>query len=212
MYCYGDASGIIFEWCIDFGDGVRYELGEWYDQIHEASSNHRELRNLVNFMLMDAQEGRLDGCEVFLYTDNQTAEGAYFRGTTKSRALFELIVTLYKLQMQFDFKLHVVWIAGTRMVHQGTDGLSRGEENSLMTRGLSLGGMVPLHSSTTARHATLEDWIRGWADTGRKLEVLEPRGRSTSAHQLGSFGWYQAPAAVNAAIDQFCDALHKLPN
>jgi ribonuclease HI len=91
---FGDASGSGFGWCIDFGDGVRYELGEWCDKIQEASSNYRELQNLVNAMLRAAQEGRLDGCEVFLYADNQTAEGSYFRGTAKSRALFELIVTL----------------------------------------------------------------------------------------------------------------------
>jgi hypothetical protein len=79
----------------------------------------------VNAMLRAAQEGRLDGCEVCLYTDNQTAEGSYFQGTAKSRALFELIVTLYKLQMQFDFILYVFWIAGTWMIQKGTDGLSR---------------------------------------------------------------------------------------
>jgi hypothetical protein len=28
IYCYGDASVSGFGWCIDFGDGVRYELGE----------------------------------------------------------------------------------------------------------------------------------------------------------------------------------------
>jgi hypothetical protein len=27
MYCYGDASGSGFRWCIDFGDGMWYELG-----------------------------------------------------------------------------------------------------------------------------------------------------------------------------------------
>jgi hypothetical protein len=119
-----------------------------------------------------AQEVRLDGCEVFLYTDNQTAEGSYLRGTAKCRALFELMVILYKLQMQFDFILHVVWIAGTRMIQQDTVGLSRGEENGLATCGMALGGMVPLHLSATARSGMLEDWIRGWADTERKLEVL----------------------------------------
>jgi hypothetical protein len=103
---------------------------------------------------------------VFLYTDNQTAEGSYFRGMAKSRALFELIVTLYKLQMQFDFILHVVWIIGTRMTQQGTDGLSRGEEDGLAACGMALGGMVPLHLSATAQSGMLEDWIRGWADTG----------------------------------------------
>jgi hypothetical protein len=147
--------------------------------------------------------------EVFLYTDNQTAEGSYFRGTAKSRALSEVIVTLCKLQMQFDFILHVVWIAGTRMIQQGTYGLSRGEENGIATCGMSLGGMFPLHLSAVARSAMLEDWIHGWADTGRKLEVLEPRGCFTSAPQRGSFGWFPAPAEADSAIDQFCNALHK---
>jgi hypothetical protein len=41
---------------------------------------------------------------------------------------------------------------------------------------------------------------------------LEPRGGwFTSAHQLGSFGWYQALAAADVAVDQSYDALHKRP-
>jgi hypothetical protein len=98
------------------------------------------------------------------------------------------------------------------MIQQGTDGLSRGEENGLATCGLSSGGMVPLHLSVMTQSLILEDWIRGWADTGRKLEVLEPRGWSTSAHKLGSFGWFPAPAAADASIDQFYDVLHKRSN
>jgi ribonuclease HI len=73
LYCYGDASGSGFGWCIDFGDGVRYKLGEWCERIQEVTSNSRELRNLVNAMARAAQEGSLEGYEVFLYTDNQTA-------------------------------------------------------------------------------------------------------------------------------------------
>jgi hypothetical protein len=42
--------------------------------------------------------------------------------------------------------------------------------------------------------------------------VLEPRGWFTSAHQLGSFGWFPALAAVDAYIDQCCDDPHKRPN
>jgi ribonuclease HI len=96
LYCYGDVSGSGFGWCIDFGGGVRYELGEWCELIQEATSNYWELRNLVNAMVLAVQEGRLEGCEVFLYTDNQTAEGAYCKGTAKRQSLFELIVILYK--------------------------------------------------------------------------------------------------------------------
>jgi hypothetical protein len=78
LYGFGDSSGSGFGWCIDFGEGVRYELGEWCDKTQEAFLNYRELWNLANAMLRAAQEGRLDGCEVFLYMDNQTAEGSYF--------------------------------------------------------------------------------------------------------------------------------------
>jgi hypothetical protein len=62
-------------------------------------------------MVRAAQEERLDGCDFFLYTDNQTAEGAYSKGTAGSRALFELIGMMYQLQMELDFILHVIWIA-----------------------------------------------------------------------------------------------------
>jgi hypothetical protein len=66
-----------------------------------------------------------------------------------------MIATLYKLQMQFDLILHVVWIAETRMIQQGNKGLSRGEDNGLATFGLSVGEMIHLHLSATARSAML---------------------------------------------------------
>jgi hypothetical protein len=53
------------------------------------------LRTLrFNAMVRAAQEGRLDGCEVFFYTDNQIVEGVYSKGTAGSQSLFELIVML----------------------------------------------------------------------------------------------------------------------
>jgi hypothetical protein len=114
--------------------------------------------------------------------------------------------------MEFDFILHVIGIAGTRMIQQGTYGLSRGEENGLATCGLSLGGMVRLYLSARERSPGLEEWILGWWNTGRNLEVLKPRYWFTAAHDPGDFGWFPAPAAADAIIDQFCEALHKRPH
>jgi hypothetical protein len=37
LYCYGDASGSGFGWCIDFGDGFIYELVEWCENIQEEN-------------------------------------------------------------------------------------------------------------------------------------------------------------------------------
>jgi hypothetical protein len=98
---------------------------------------------LVNTLLRAAEEGRLKGAEI---TDNQAAEGAYYRDTPPSRALFDLVVTLFKLQMKYDLVLHAIWIARTHIIQQGTYGLSRGEEMVPATQGLSLVGVVPLHS------------------------------------------------------------------
>jgi hypothetical protein len=127
VYGVGDASKGVFGWSIDFGNGVWFEFGEWCKDIQGESSNYREFRNLVNALLRAAEEGRLQGADIFLFMDNHAAEGAYYCGTSPSRALFELVVTLYKLQIKYDLVLHVICIAGIRMIQQGTDGLSRGE-------------------------------------------------------------------------------------
>jgi hypothetical protein len=145
VYGFRDASKGGFVWNIDFGNGVRFEFGEWCEYIQGEFSNYREFRNLVNALLRAAEEGRLKGADIFLFTDNQEAEGAYCRGTSPSRALFDLVVTLCKLQMEYDVVLHVIWIAGTHMIQQGTDGLSRGEEMVPAIQGLSLVGLAPLH-------------------------------------------------------------------
>jgi hypothetical protein len=71
--------------------------------------------------------------------------------------------------------------------------------------------MVPLHLSARERSPGLEEWILGWCNTVRNLEVLEPRDWFTTAISPGDFGWFPAPAAADAAIDQFCEALHKRP-
>jgi hypothetical protein len=90
--------------------------------------------------------------------------------------------------MEFDFILRMIWIAGTQMIQQGTGGLSRGGENGLATCGLSLGGIVPLHLSARERSPGLEEWILGWWNTGRNVEVLEPRDWFTTAHNPGDSG------------------------
>jgi hypothetical protein len=95
------------------------------------------------------------------------------------------------------------------MIQQGTDVLSRGEENCLAMGGLSLGGMVPLHMSAMERSPMIGDWMHVWWDSGRKLLMTEPKDWITTAHAMGDFGWFPALASADSAIDQFCEALHE---
>ncbi|KAL7567716.1 hypothetical protein ACA910_012051 [Epithemia clementina (nom. ined.)] len=81
------------------------------------------------------------GSELFVFTDNSTAESAFHRGTSKSKLLFNLVLQLRKLEMRGDLFIHVIWVAGTRMIEQGTDGLSR---RDLMNGVLAGGDMLTL--------------------------------------------------------------------
>jgi hypothetical protein len=71
---------------------------------------------------------------------------------------------------------------------------------------------VPLHLSAWERILGLAERILGWCNTGENIEVLEPRDWLTTAHNPADFGWFPAPAAAGAAIDQFCESLHKRPH
>jgi ribonuclease HI len=72
---------------------IYYRHGVWNSLIsNEHSSNYRELRNLIESLEKAAEAGLLTNTEVWLFTDNTTAEAAYFRGSSKSRQLHGLVL------------------------------------------------------------------------------------------------------------------------
>ncbi len=170
LYGYGDASRTGFGSCFVSPSGTRIRYGLWGRDVSHQSSNFRELRNLANALeceladqfpvLREAvnqvvglvQRDDLSGIEIFLVTDNIVAECAFFRGTSSNPLLFDIILRLKQLELTHSVQLHVVHIAGTRMMEQGTDGLSRGS----LWEGSRVPVCVPLHLSP------LEYGIIGW--------------------------------------------------
>jgi hypothetical protein len=147
-YGFGDASRAGFGSTFSAPGAILYRHGIWGDDDSGRSLNWRELTNLVEMLELEAMEGRLHGCEIFVFTDNSTAEAAFFEGTSSSILLFNLVLRLRKFEVDQQCSLHLVHVAGTRMIGQGSDGLSRGN----LTKGVMLGrtmmSYVPL--STTA--------------------------------------------------------------
>ena len=89
---FGDASGAGFGSTWETNNGtIRYRYGLWGEEMEESSSNLRELLNLVNTLERMAEEGDLEGIEVYVFTDNSTAELAIFKGTSKSKKQHELV-------------------------------------------------------------------------------------------------------------------------
>jgi hypothetical protein len=151
-YGFGDASGEGFgsAWIPSRLSKVRLRRGFWCSEVSEKSSNYRELRNLVEAVKDLHETSDLTGMEIWLFTDNKVAEAVYAKGNSDNKLLFELMLELRLLSLQIGFILHIVHISGTRMIAEGTDGLSRGE--------LQIGGfleeelqVVPLHLDPVAR-------------------------------------------------------------
>jgi hypothetical protein len=124
-----------------------YQYGLWGRDVESDSSNYWELRNLVEVLEDGVSTGVLRHSEVFQFTDNFTAEAAFYRGNSDSRNLFQLILRLRQLDRGGSLMLHVVHIAGARMICQGTDGLSRGDFGAGVMTGASMLCFVPLHLS-----------------------------------------------------------------
>lgn len=127
-YGFGDASGSAY--AITFSgtpslESVYFEYGQWTDEKSENSSNWRELNNLIESLEGYATTENIAGSEIFLFTDNTTAEATYWKGTSRSEMLFDLILRLKMLSLRHDLDLHVVHVSGRKMIAQWTDGLSR---------------------------------------------------------------------------------------
>lgn len=246
LYGFGDASGSGFGDTVISPLGIHYRYGIWGNDLSSQSSNYRELFNLTEAMEdhvatlrfphlasfvqsveSDATRGLLTQAEMFLFTDNAVAEGAFYKGTSTNKQLFELVLRLKKLEFDHRFRLHVIHIAGTRMQAQGTDALSRGSVLSL-----DMLHLVPLHLSAKARSPNVSAWCISWLSPAATLVPLSERDWFYRGHGLGEgsenpdglwmptplpdshqvFGWFPPPAIGDIAIEQLSLSRHKRPN
>ncbi len=125
-YSFGDASLAGFGSTVERPDGLQGRYGLWGADEEHQSSNFRELRNLVETVEEEAAAGYLKDGELWLFTDNSTAESCFYKGGSSSKLLHDLMLHLRKAKIHYGFVLHVVHVAGARMIAQGTDGLSQG--------------------------------------------------------------------------------------
>jgi hypothetical protein len=105
---FGDASGKGFGSTITVNGTILWRAGQWKPSYEEESSNLRELENIVRALEEHYEETGEGDVELFMFTDNFVTESAFFKGTSSSPELFELVLRLRLLEMHAGWKLCVV--------------------------------------------------------------------------------------------------------
>ena len=196
----------------------------------DKSSNYRELRNLANTVEEEATEGHLTNGELWLFTDNSTAESCFFRVGSSSKLLHELVLRLRKAEMKYGFTLHMVHVTGTRMIAQGTDGLStRGSLLERVVKGEDMLSFVDLSRSAIERHPGLLEFVHSWEEPvlgeSRVLSAEEwfqeghgiiggsrdSSGIWTPQHATDgkAYIWAPPPIIADVALEECAKAIHK---
>ena len=228
LYIFGDASGSGFGSSWNDGFGLGFRFGVWGEEGDGTSSNFRELRNLVETLESLGLEGKLAGKEIFIFTDNMVSESVASAGSSSSEQLYDLVVRLVGcLGMRFRCSVHFIHVAGSRMIAQGSDGLSRGDLYEGVMSGKSLLSFIPLAESAVERSPALLPWVQGWASSlEADVEFLDPEGWFERGHDMsggvknvdgiwipsyrpGTFVWTPPPAAARIATEELRQARQK---
>eukprot|EP00985_Skeletonema_marinoi_P028317 scaffold24532_cov80-Skeletonema_marinoi.AAC.2 len=163
VYLMGDASGRGFGSGIWDEKGILYEAGSWKECYSEKSSNWREAANLTRRIVKMGAEGRLEDKELFVFTDNSTYEGTFYKGYSSSKELTQIILELREVERETGCIIHVIHIAGTRMKFAGVDGLSRCDFMEGIMAGKNPWGCVPLNKDADQRsRGRVSAWVKQW--------------------------------------------------
>jgi hypothetical protein len=137
-------------------------LGQWKEFYEDESSNRHEFENIVIAFEEYYSKTGVHDVELFMFTDNTVSENAFYRGTSVSPILFELVLRLHLLEMHGGWKLHVIHIAVKRMIQQCTDGLYRGDMMSGVMGGVDMLPSVTLGKGADDRSGSLKHWVHIW--------------------------------------------------
>ena len=78
---------------------------------------------------------------------------------------------LQKIEMEGTLRIQVIHVVDTRMISQGTDGLSRGLMMEGVISGEYIMSFVPLHLSALQWSDNLLERIKSWWGQGNKVPL-----------------------------------------
>jgi hypothetical protein len=144
----------------------------------EKTSNNRKFKHLNDFICAEAYSRRFTGNDVYIDTYSKVAECIWHKGGSSSPELYEIMLELRELALEFQFLFHLIHFAGTRLVCCGVDGLSCGEvELGKLTEDIFID--LPLDPDPLSRSPSLLNWLNSWIPDD--LSIAQPSDWFTHA-------------------------------
>ncbi|KAL7580012.1 hypothetical protein ACA910_005001 [Epithemia clementina (nom. ined.)] len=162
---------------------------------------------------MDSDNQLSDLVEIFILTDNQHAESAFYCGTAKSLEVFDLIFRLHQILIKGQAFIHIIWVMGRRMIAQGTDGLSRADLTNGVMRGVSMFDFIPLAKTALEQQGknilAFLNFIVGETSVLTLLELQDWFKRTQDKD--GCYLWAPPPCLGNFAVYLIAEAMRIRP-
>jgi len=86
IYCFGDASSSGFGFTLEVNGHVYYSYGQW-DESADNKPTPTLTKNLLESLRRAVEDHQLQGLELFIFTDNTTAEATFWKGWSKDKLL-----------------------------------------------------------------------------------------------------------------------------
>ena len=115
-YLVGDSSVLGFGLVVWSQRRLLLEAREFTPPYQGRSYNFIEEGNLTEQIERSVEQGDLENVELFIFVGNLVFDRVFYKGTSKSLLLFELVIRLNQVQIKGGLIVHSVHITGTRMV------------------------------------------------------------------------------------------------
>lgn len=135
----------------------------------------------------------------------------FYKGAARLPYLHNLVEQLRILQLHHGLFIHMLWIARTRMIEQGTDALSRGDFKSGAMTGKYFLSFLPLNRTAFKLSPNLENWVVQRFPGQHEWTMLSPNGWYTKGHDDSHFIWAPPPAVADAVLEQMCESVSCRP-
>ena len=132
------------------------------------------------------------------------AEKTFYKGPLSSETLFNLVMRLWKMELEGGIIIHFIHVSGKRMFASEREVLSKEDTTKGVMQGNNLLTYFPFHLSADQRSGELAPWINMWSSRNQSLTVLSAYRWFDRVFDEGNYLLTHPLPVSQIAVKQIC--------